>query len=746
MHPKYQMIIVFLVLANFVQYTSSGQMPLESRVAVVNGKPSLVINGKACNPMIYSLTDVPGGRWSWEELPAHNLRSFCTAGFELFQVDLFFDHAWKEDGSIDLTITQQQLRGVLAVCPAAKIFIRFHVNPPKWWQKKFPGENTIYADTKAKPDYDWGVQRIIEDDEENPERFSLASEKWKTEASSMLIEYLEKLAGLPEANSIAGIQVASGVYGEWHYWGFIENEPDISLPMLNYFKKWLKNKYKTDAALQKAWADKTVTLSSVSLPSMSERKSTSAGIFRDPQKERKIIDYYEAQQTCVADDIIQFCKVVKDSWPRPIITGAFYGYYYAVFGREVAGGHLELQRVLSSPYVDYLSGPGTYYPDAVLPGDAYRSRSLLTTIRLHGKLWLDEMDQQPPLVPLKDSLFSTSLKQSIGMVRRNVMSTFVQGAGLWFYDFGPSGFNGGKRLNDHGSWGWWDEPSLMKDIAHLKQILDKQFEKPFVRDADVLLVHDTKSFYYTGSDRASSFMGHWANNWIPPAIYKSGVVHDVVHIDDLTYLNLDNYKAIVFINNWTMNESQKKLIQEKVAKNGRHLIFLYAPAFSNEVKLDEKFVEQVTGFSLRMINDDHPKTIKLDKDLFIEGTITVWNRAINPIFIVEDNTANPLGYLDNSKDIGAARKTFTTHESWFFSLPPNDVGLWRAVFRQCGAHIYEDSGDVVYAGNGMVVIHTNQGGKRNITLRNGLAIQVDLEPYSTLIIDAATGKDLMKSD
>jgi hypothetical protein len=744
MYLKYYKISIFLFLSVSIYFKSSGQSPLETKVAVVNGKPSFVINGKAFNPMIYSLTDVPGGRWSWEELPRYNLQSFCKAGFELFQVDLFLDHVWKEDGSIDLTISQKQLQGVLEVCPQAKIFIRFHVNPPKWWQKKFPEENTVYADTKAKPDYDWGVQRIIEDDEENPERFSLASEKWKNEASSKLREYLEKLSKLPEANSIAGIQVASGVYGEWHYWGFIENEPDISLPMLNFFKNWLKNKYKTDVALQNSWAEKTVTFSSVSLPALSERKTSSAGIFRDPQKERKVIDYYEAQHTCVADDIIHFCKVVKDNWPRPIITGAFYGYYYAVFGREAAGGHLELQRVLNSPYVDYLSGPGTYYPDAVQPGDAYRSRSLLTTIRLHGKVWLDEMDQQPPLVPLKDSLFNTSVQKSIGMVRRNVMSTFVHGAGLWFYDFGPSGFNGGKRLNDHGSWGWWDEPSLMKDITHLKQLLDKQFEKPFARQADVLLVHDTKSFYYTGSDRNSSFMGHWANNWIPPAIYKSGVVHDLVHIDDLGLLNLDNYKAIVFINTWTMNESQKQFIQSKLAKNGRNLIFMYAPAFSNEVKLDEKFVEELTGFSLRMINDDHPKSITLDKDLLVEGKITVWNRAIKPMFIIDDKNATPLGFLDSSKDVGVARKTEKTHTAWYFSLPPDNVGLWRSVFRQCGAHIYEDSGDVIYGGNGMLVIHTNQGGPRKINLRNGTVKQVDMKPYSTLIIDAETGNDLME--
>ena len=69
------------------------------------------------------------------------------------------------------------------------------------------------------------------------------------------------------------------------------------------------------------------------------------------------------------------------------------------FGRQAAGGHLELHRVLRSPFIDYLSGPQAYEPEALKLGDPYRSRSLTASIRLHGKLWLDEMDafcrQQP---------------------------------------------------------------------------------------------------------------------------------------------------------------------------------------------------------------------------------------------------------------------------------------------------------------------------------------------------------------
>jgi hypothetical protein len=737
MHTIKRLVLAWLTV---LALEGQAQPPISASVQMHNGRPMMMLNGRPQNPMIYALTDVPGGRWSWEELPRHTLNTFCQAGFNLVQVDLFFDHIWRQDGNIYLDTVQKQLRGVLDVCPGAAIFIRFHVNPPKWWQHQHPEENTLYADTSAKPDYTWGMNRIIEDDEETPERTSLASTKWIEASTQKLKTFLQQLQSVPEANAIAGFQLAGGVYGEWHYWGFIENDPDISAPMLLYFKDWVNNKYKTDAALQKAWNNKQVTLTTITLPTLQERHTTQAGIFRNPQTERKIIDYYEAQHTCVADDILHFCRTVKENWPRPIITGAFYGYFYAVFGREAVGGHLELMRVLNSPYIDFLSGPGTYYPEAKEMGDPYRSRSLINSVALHGKLWLDEMDQQPPLLPLKDSGFATSVAKSIANVRRNVLFTFTKGMGLWFYDFGPSGFNGGARLNDHGSWGWWDEPHVMKDIQQLKKLLDKKVQEPFASDADVLLVHDTRSFYYTGSAKAASYMAHWTNNWIPPAIFKAGVVHDVIHIDDLSKINLDQYKVIVFTNTWVLDDEQKKIILERVAKNNRHLVFLYAPGYCNGKTLDIKFIEQVTGMHVQLTPQAAPTIITVNNDMVAGYTYSIWNNAVDPMFTIDDKASTSLGKIKDTILVAFARKTFPDHTNWYSVLPSSNPVVWRTIFRQAGAHIYNESGDILYSGAGILSVHTAKGGQRSIQLKNGQRIDRNLPPNCTILLDSATGE------
>jgi hypothetical protein len=733
---------VFVVL--LISLKAAAQSPISAKVAMHNGRPVIFLNDKPEYPMFYSLTDVPGGRWAWEEVPRYNLKSFCDIGIKLIQVDLAFDHVWKEDGTLVLDTVQRQLQGVLSVCPDAAVFIRFHVNAPKWWQRKHPEENTVYADTQPKPDINWGLQRIIEDDEETPTRFSLASVKWREEATQKLKELLTQLQRLPEANALAGIQVACGVYGEWHYWGFIENEPDMSQPMQIYFRQWLKDKYQTDKALQQAWQNKQVTFSSASLPTLTERKETKAGIFRDPAAERHVIDYYEAQHQVVADGILHFCRTVKENWPRPIITGAFYGYFYSVFGREATGGHLQLQRVLQSPYIDYLSGPGTYYPNAVEMGEPYRSRSLINSVALHGKLWLDEMDQQTPLVPLKDKNFAESLQKSIAQVRRNVLFTLSKGQGLWFYDFGPSGFNGGPRLKDHGTFGWWDEPTLRKDIGRLKQLADKHIHQPYQSDADVLLVHDTDVFYHIGSDKKQTALTHWGNNWLPVGVFKSGVVHDVIHIDDLQRIDLTPYKAIVFVNTFLLTPAHKQIIREKAAKNNRHLIWIYGPGYSDGKKLNPLHVSDVTGFRLKQNTFNNPVSVTVDSTIVKGYSFSVWNSSLNPVFTVQDANAKRLAVLTGTDQVGLALKKHREHTAWFISLPPDSPVLWRYIFKKTGAHLYNDSGDIFYSGSRVLTVHTKEGGPRTVQLKNGKTISLTLPPFSTTLLNTENGEVMMR--
>ena len=212
-----------------------------------------------------------------------------------------------------------------------------------------------------------------------------------------------------------------------------------------------------------------MTLATAEVPGLDARREMGDGGFRSPATQQRVVDYYRCQHETVAEAILHFCRIVKQSWPRPLVTGTFYGYFFSCFGRDQAGGHLELERLLQSPLVDYLSAPSAYYPEASELGDPYRSRGLVAvSARQHGKLWLDETDQAVALKSYADPEYRKSLAESIAKVRRNVLFGQATGSGLWFYDFGPSGFSQGpaqSRTNALGVNGWWDDPALLADVG-----------------------------------------------------------------------------------------------------------------------------------------------------------------------------------------------------------------------------------------------------------------------------------------
>lgn len=724
----------------------------QGEVKMYANRPTIFINEKPVTPLLYSLVN---GIWSWNEKPELNIKQFCKiAGVNLVQADIYLDQIWFPDGSIRLDTAIKQIRGVLNVCPDAGVFFRLHVNAPRWWQAQNPDESIVYGDTVSK----WkGVfsPSIMGDDVSNVARFSLASKKWRTSASEAVQKFCKQLAKTPEGNALVSIQVASGVYGEWHYFGFLDHDPDRSEPMTEYFRNWLKKKYKTDKALREAWGKNEISLQTVEVPGTKERNTTGYGVFRDPAKERNVIDYFEAQHLVVAEDILHFCKVIKESWPRPIITGSFYGYFYSLFGRAAAGGHLAIDTVLNSPYIDFLAGPHAYYPDieAIGTGDPYHSRGLLKSVRLHNKLWLEENDQEPLLLSKSDSNYDASVKESIAIVRRNIMYTASKGMGMWFYDFG---------LRKEG---YWNQPDIMNDLGKLKSVLDKNLSKPYVSDADVLMVYDTRSFYSLVSQTNKTNITNILINWTSINTMSAGVVFDAIYLNDLRKVDLSGYKVIIFNNTFVLDEGQLKFITNKVMKDNRDIIWFYAPGYSNDTELNVDHMSKLTGINLVEANSSTLPIIKTTKlpgepftyDIRRERNDTKSREAVLahyqyadydapylPLFEVNDRKAITLGvYVSNNKT-AIAKKKLPLCTSWYVALPAYETGLMRGLLNGTSAHIFcsEDS-VIVYSGGGLLSVHSKERGIKSITLSNGKLIKLNMEKNSTFILNNQTGEVIM---
>lgn len=653
---------------------------LEVRKAL--GKPTLLLRGEPVHACFYALTDCPGGRFSWEEAPRKSIERFVEAGFKLFQLDLFLEGCWTRPGPLSIALARRQLRGILDLCPDASVVLRWHVNAPQWWNQANPSELTRYANGDfEKPERTLPV-RTLQDDLRRTPRASLASEAWYAIAREKTAELLRGLARVPEGAALGGLHLACGVYGEWHYWGFMRNEPDVSEPMQRHFSEYRKRLGKPP----------------VPVPGVDARRALDHGIFRDPAIREDVIDYYRCQQSLVASRITGLCALVKQNWPRPILAGTFYGYFFSMFDRQAAGGHLCLHDVLSSPHVDYLSAPQAYGPSYRDPGSSGITRGLIETVRLNGKLFLDEMDQTPSWKWQNnvDTAFVLSdVPGDISILRRNVLESFTRGAGLWYYDFGPANQSG-----------WWIDDRLMAEVERLGKLLGRYHSKPYSPAGDVLLVFDTDVFYYTGSLQGTDpLTDPVAVNRTVTEAWAAGAALETVHLRDLEKLDLSRFRVVVFANTWLMTAAQRRFIRERVVAEGREVVFQGLPGYTDGRIFDIGFSREVTGLDLR----------------------PVAGLAFSPAFTAG---ANPPGLSRHAK-------------VWFSTgLPAVTTAQWREIFAHAGAHLYTDAGDIVHAGGGLVLIHSKAGGSRQIRLRSGRAVEAVFPPNSSLIFDADSGARL----
>jgi hypothetical protein len=726
--------------------------PLTAEIRPWLGRPALFVNGQPQYPLFYALTDTPGGRFSWEDVPAHNVRQFARlADVRLFQFDLAMEHLWLPDGTLSLEIARKQVQGVLAARPDAAVVFRLHVRPPRWWLAAHSEENTGFLDAEISPEYTSGHNRFMEDDLKPIPRASLASRRWLDELGEVVARFCREFSATPEGDALIGIQVAGGVFGEWHYWGFVDHEVDNSPAMTAHFRAWLQTQYADEATLRQAWNDPAASFATASIPGLAERARRGDGYFRSPALDRRVMDYYRCQHELVPDCIVHFARIVKENWPRPILTGAFYGYFFACFGRDQAGGHLEPHRLLDSPWLDFLCAPAAYYPEGFEMGEPYRSRGLLTTARLHGKLWLDEMDQAIPLKPYHHAEYAASLQESIAKVRRNVLFGWANGGGLWFYDFGPSGFSQGpafERTTALGVNGWWDDPALLADLGKLHDLLRRRFEDGFRSEADVLLVFDTHSYYLTPSlPGEKDIISHAVNNWLPLGVFHSGAAHEVIHVADLPLANLDQYRVIIFCNTFTLTTEQRRFIRQKVCTGGREIFWCYAPGYHDGTQNRDDFVREVTGLDLHRVEmvgkADGKAEITVSAKLGYGLNFSLRDEPISPLYAVADPDAEALGHF-TSGEVAIARKCFADHTVTFLALPSWDKTLYTRLLERTTAHRYLDVPGIVYAGSGLLAVHVKQGGAITVRLRDGQTVALSLPAGpATVVLDSQTGAALI---
>ena len=526
---------------------------------------------------------------------------------------------WRWFGKYDFASLDKQYDDVLAVNPNAEFICMIDLNTPIWLQRQLSlGGHSAESESFTMLSC------------------ACANPAWRKATSEYLVALVKHLE-TRYGDRIKSYLLACGQTDEW----------------MDY-SRGVAGRAKTQA--WKAWL-KAHGKPELPVPAL-ERLDHAAfeDLIRDPATERDIVDYAQFTGDIIVDAVLAFTKETRAIIPKQRQIGMFFGYILELTkSRMVWSGHLEYERLYSSPDIDFFISPGTYSDRPMGGGSGFMVPN--ATRLLNKKGFLHEIDHRTPtynvkldefvsigwMVPWKDQE-----ETDAGLKREFALAITAQ-TSLWYFDM----------------WGGvFKTPETMKLVAQSKKLWDEYGAIPLKSRAEVALVVDPQSARYLNDQNSVISQIYQATR---NKLNRLGAPFEVFSFNDLPRADLAQYRLFIFPGLFEITPEKMEVLQKYVLNKNRTALFLYAPGISNGKSLDPARVKALTGTAFKTT-----------------GVNTVQREGWKSVYI---------GSYDD--------------------LTPQ---VLRKTAREAGATIYCDEEVPVYANERLVTIHTAQGGEKIISL------------------------------
>ena len=526
---------------------------------------------------------------------------------------------WRWFGKYDFASLDKQYDDVLAVNPNAEFICMIDLNTPIWLQRQLSlGGHSAESESFTMLSC------------------ACANPAWRKATSEYLVALVKHLE-TRYGDRIKSYLLACGQTDEW----------------MDY-SRGVAGRAKTQA--WKAWL-KAHGKPELPVPAL-ERLDHAAfeDLIRDPATERDIVDYAQFTGDIIVDAVLAFTKETRAIIPKQRQIGMFFGYILELTkSRMVWSGHLEYERLYSSPDIDFFISPGTYSDRPMGGGSGFMVPN--ATRLLNKKGFLHEIDHRTPtynvkldefvsigwMVPWKDQE-----ETDAGLKREFALAITAQ-TSLWYFDM----------------WGGvFKTPETMKLVAQSKKLWDEYGAIPLKSRAEVALVVDPQSARYLNDQNSVISQIYQATR---NKLNRLGAPFEVFSFNDLPRADLAQYHLFIFPGLFEITPEKMEVLQKYVLNKNRTALFLYAPGISNGKSLDPARVKALTGTAFKTT-----------------GVNTVQREGWKSVYI---------GSYDD--------------------LTPQ---VLRKTAREAGATIYCDEEVPVYANERLVTIHTAQGGEKIISL------------------------------
>lgn len=701
-----------------VQSSSSGRDNVVSSIEVYNGTPTLMIDGEPQAAQFYLRPDLNVYLQTDAETRMYksDLELYITYGGSLYKGGC--DPIWLEDGSIDYDAFDAPIYEALASNSNALVMVNIGMFAPQWWLEQNPDEEVLAYN---------GSDYIQMSD------VSLASEKFREEAGEVLRQLIQHMKEQSYYNRVYGLKITGGQTYEWFCWGTGTNQgPDYSKTSQEGFKKYLKEKYGTEEALQEAWGNSSVTFETAAAPGWNER-GESENVYMGSGTtglSRNMVDWNLWLNEASADSFLYYCQIAKEETDNQLIVGGYNGYLWTSNSYDSQGmAHTAMDRVLDSEYVDWISSPIAY--NERLLGESNTYMALLDSVQEHGKLYIAEQDNRTCLSSVyAGASWDADWDYQVGQTRtladtvlqqkRDFANALVNGAGLWQYDM-------------YG--GWLDDDQIYDYLSDAKAEYDfSVYVDRNQRNEVAVFVGDETYAYMTADDETN----------MPYALFEPllmqqrkqlaamGCGYDTYAMSSLLEGKVSDHKLNIILSPFEITEEMQEAIDTYLKKNGQYVVWVYLPGISDGTKLDTSNIKRATGFDIGIIEEKAGLQVKITDTgnpltEGIDGLIYGNSQPnyVSPLTYIRDTSGSiVLGYnMDEGGLAGLAVKDMGEWTSVYSAAPCLDVELLRNLLKASGCHIYsENNEDVIYSNNHYVALHSAAAGEKTITLPGNYSV------------------------
>lgn len=740
-----------------------------ARISNYHGRPSIMIDDKPYPPMMITVSTLDFTTQK-RVLDEEYYRNLGKSGIKLFF--LICDTEWLVKDA--LSQFQIEAETILRAVPEAYLFLRIGMHPSPEWCEKNPDETLCYSDGKKKP------TRLYTESYVNdyPAMYSMASQKWRDEASRYLLELYDKIEALPYAERIIGYFFAAGGTSEWYYLtpmqytdkskysdsgGFdkvIDKDykdvyADLSPAFRQEFTKYLKLKYQTEENLRRAWKNQNVTFDDPIIPGTEARyyingvdydlnhpeimntvsgypflasNGTNIGHFLDLQYHMDVHDFFRALHTATANSIIHFGRVIKERSKGSKLTGAFYGATGCVRYHDFSQAG-NVYDILQSDAIDFLAAPGVY--ENRQPGGFVGQREVYDSFALHNRIFIVEDDartyHETPNVRNNYEVYD--LEDTVNVLKREFGRNLLEDTQAWWFD-------------QHIGGGRYKDEEIYKLFAKQQEIAHQAYEKDRSKNSEIAFIYDEESLHVV-SEETTHQMVELLRNYEIDII---GAPTDRYFHNDLDNPNMPDYKLYVFVNTFYLTDAERKAIKIKLRKNNATALFMYGSGCINpdrEFIFSKENITDLTGIEMGMENGVVSGKFKFCKDecllstyldkggLYGDFTRKMWLNSstgsnlyipknsrviLYPEFHSIDKNGTNAAFLAENLNPAITIKNCEGFTSIYCASKYINADVLREIARYAGCHIYVEGNEVLYANKNYVTIHATKSGEKTIKL------------------------------